>query len=112
MVKCKNCGEEIDNKNFCPKCGTKNEIMICPSCESELDDDDIFCPECGEKIKDEPSEEKDETSDEEEKTEDASDEKEDKTEKTEETSDEKEEAPDEKEDKTGKTGLEGRKVIL
>ncbi|MBE6502173.1 MAG: zinc-ribbon domain-containing protein [Methanobrevibacter thaueri] len=80
MVKCKNCGEEIDNKNFCPKCGTKNEIMICPSCESELDDDDIFCPECGEKIKDEPSEEK-----------------------TEDAPDEKEEAPDEKEDKTGKT---------
>lgn len=91
MVKCKNCGEEIDKKNFCPKCGTKNEIMICPSCESELDDDDIFCPECGEKIKDEPSEEKtEETSEEEEKTEDAPDEKEDKTEKTEDKKESKE----------------------
>jgi rRNA maturation endonuclease Nob1 len=52
MVKCKNCGEEIEEKKFCPKCGTKNEIILCPSCNSQLDEDDIFCPECGEKIKD------------------------------------------------------------
>lgn len=52
MVKCKNCGEEIKEKNFCPKCGTKNEVMLCPSCNSQLEEDDIFCPECGEKIKD------------------------------------------------------------
>ena len=61
MVKCKNCGEEIEDKNFCPKCGTKNESIICPSCNSELNEDDVFCPECGEKIKDE-EEIKEETS--------------------------------------------------
>lgn len=50
MVKCKKCGKEIGNKNFCPQCGEKNEILSCPSCNSQIEKDNIFCPTCGEKI--------------------------------------------------------------
>ena len=90
MVKCKNCGEEIENKKFCPKCGTKNEAKVCPSCNNELQEDDIFCPECGEKIKDE-EELKEESSDEAENTEEKQDETEEEPENTEEKQDETEE---------------------
>lgn len=58
MVKCKNCGEEIEEKKFCPNCGTKNETIVCPNCKSELDEENIFCPECGTKIKNDEENEK------------------------------------------------------
>ncbi len=98
MVKCKNCGEEIEDKNFCPKCGTKNESIICPSCNSELNEDDVFCPECGEKIKDE-EEIKEETSKETEDT-DKKDKKEETSKETKDTDkkDKKEETSEKTED--------------
>lgn len=83
MVKCKNCGEEIEDKNFCPKCGTKNETRVCPSCNNELQEDDIFCPECGEKIMDD-EEVKEESSEQDEKAEEEPEEKQEEQEDTEE----------------------------
>ena len=102
MVKCKNCGEEIENKKFCPKCGTKNETKVCPSCNNELQEDDIFCPECGEKIIDE-EELKEESSDEAENTEEKQDETEEEPENTEEKQDETEEEPENTEEKQDET---------
>ncbi|WP_405306922.1 zinc-ribbon domain-containing protein [Methanobrevibacter sp.] len=95
MVKCKNCGEEIENKNFCPKCGTKNETRVCPSCNNKLQEDDIFCPECGEKIMDD-EEVKEESSEQDEKAEEEAEEKQEEPEDT-------EEEPEEKEDEAENT---------
>ena len=105
MVKCKNCGEEIENKKFCPKCGTKNETKVCPSCNNELQEDDIFCPECGEKIIDE-EELKEESSDEAENTEEKQDETEEEPENTEEEPENTEEKQDETEKDENETGKE------
>ena len=61
MVKCSNCGLEIDD-NFqnCPNCGNdlsksdvevkKEEISTCNSCGAPLKDSDSFCPSCGSKV--------------------------------------------------------------
>ena len=105
MVKCKNCGEEIEDKNFCPKCGTKNESIICPSCNSELNEDDVFCPECGEKIKDE-EEIKEETSKETEDT-DKKDKKEETSKETKDT--DKKDKKEETSEKTEDTDKEDKK---
>ena len=94
MVKCKNCGEEIKDKNFCPKCGTKNETTTCPACNSELQEDDIFCPECGEKIKDDETEE--------ESSEEKSEEIEEDTDKDEEKETEEESSEEKSEEDTDK----------
>lgn len=51
LVECQKCGKEIDNQNYCPHCGTKNENLFCPSCNCQLEKDNIFCPKCGAKIK-------------------------------------------------------------
>ena len=96
MVKCRNCGVEIEDKNFCPKCGTKNEKLVCPACNSELEDDDIFCPECGEKIKDEEVKEE-KSEDIKEESEDDSKDSQDKEEKSEDDKNKK--AEDEKPEK-------------
>ena len=61
MVKCSNCGLEIDD-NFqnCPNCGNdlsksdvevkKEEISTCNSCGAPLKDSDSFCASCGSKV--------------------------------------------------------------
>lgn len=61
MVKCSNCGLDIDD-NFenCPNCGNdlsksdvevKNEeISTCSNCGAELKDSDSFCASCGSKV--------------------------------------------------------------
>lgn len=46
-MKCRNCGNEIQNgKKFCGKCGTP-VINQCPQCGKELSDGVKFCPGCG-----------------------------------------------------------------
>ena len=101
MVKCKNCGEEIEEKNFCPKCGTKNDIILCPSCNSQLEEEDIFCPECGEKIKDDEELKEESSDNEEEKTPD---------EKPEDEEQEEEKTPDEKHDETKETSKKESRI--
>lgn len=53
MIKCSNCGAQLDNDAlFCTECGTKQEPQkkICTQCGAEIDDDSIFCAECGAKL--------------------------------------------------------------
>lgn len=75
-MKCKKCGNEIDeNQKFCPECGEKignfckqcgavlarkgqkfcpecgaSQILICPKCKKEINENSKFCPECGERL--------------------------------------------------------------
>ena len=62
MVKCNNCGVEIDDSfELCPNCGADlaavNENPIdhtksttCSKCGSQITDDADFCPNCGNKL--------------------------------------------------------------
>jgi len=53
MIKCSNCGAQLDDDAlFCTECGTKQEPQknTCPHCGAEIDDDSIFCAECGTKL--------------------------------------------------------------
>ena len=58
MVKCPECGKEVENNNFCGNCGA--EIIkknVCSNCGIQLDDNNVFCPNCGKKINDDSQEE-------------------------------------------------------
>lgn len=58
MVKCPECGKEVENNNFCGNCGA--EIIkknVCSNCGIQLDDKTVFCPNCGKKINDDSQEE-------------------------------------------------------
>lgn len=49
---CTNCGTPLpEGAGFCPKCGTKVEVLHCPSCGKELDFGVDFCIYCGQRLK-------------------------------------------------------------
>ena len=52
MVKCPNCGVEIDkNDKYCGKCGKSLEnTKICKKCKTENSADSFVCTNCGEKF--------------------------------------------------------------
>jgi RNA polymerase subunit RPABC4/transcription elongation factor Spt4 len=66
---CSNCGAELEaNIVFCPKCGTKQEVIqppaeenktpdfkACISCGAKLPLDTMFCPNCGAKQEEPPT---------------------------------------------------------
>jgi len=54
IVKCINCGKEIENptSNICPYCGKdiynkQIDLIKCPNCGQEYSSDEAFCPFCG-----------------------------------------------------------------
>ena len=49
MVKCSNCGAELDSgARFCTECGTKvPQVKLCIQCQKELPINAKFCSECG-----------------------------------------------------------------
>ena len=52
MVKCQNCGAEVEGSDFCFNCGEKIEKYesnsnICPKCGAKNNDSTQFCTECG-----------------------------------------------------------------
>lgn len=97
MVKCPECGKEVEDNNFCGNCGT--EIIkenVCSNCGKQLDDGHVFCPNCGKKIKDDSQEE--EISDEEETT--PTDESEEETSQEDTENDESEEDEESEEETT------------
>lgn len=58
MEICSNCGNEVEDSNFCPNCGTKikktPQKSFCTNCGQEVSDS-AFCPNCGTKILNEVS---------------------------------------------------------
>ena len=51
---CTNCGTPLpEEAGFCPKCGTKVEVLRCPSCGKGLDFGADFCIYCGQRLKEE-----------------------------------------------------------
>lgn len=58
MVKCSNCGVEIDDSfNACPNCGNslvnntnQNDNLHCSQCGAEITTPTPFCPNCGFKL--------------------------------------------------------------
>ncbi len=55
MSFCMNCGRELPPEaGFCPKCGTKVAIPVCPSCGKMVDSGDDFCLYCGVRLSQEP----------------------------------------------------------
>lgn len=60
MVKCKNCGAEVTNSDFCFACGEKVEKVasnsgICPKCGTKNSRNTNFCIECGQRLNEESS---------------------------------------------------------
>lgn len=63
MVICPVCGENVDNKKICPKCGSairikdsidsnsSNNIEFCINCGEKIDNNSQFCSTCGYDIK-------------------------------------------------------------
>jgi predicted RNA-binding Zn-ribbon protein involved in translation (DUF1610 family) len=58
---CDACGHEMDmTTTFCPKCGTKQEILepteqvsktlVCSSCGAQIQEGVVFCGSCGQKV--------------------------------------------------------------
>lgn len=45
-VTCPNCGESVENKKFCEKCGFAF-LKSCPNCHTSLKGAPENCPECG-----------------------------------------------------------------
>ena len=55
MVKCSNCGAEVEGSDFCFSCGEKVEKLqkdsdICPKCGTKNNKNTNFCVECGHKL--------------------------------------------------------------
>ena len=50
---CPSCSSQVtEDDGFCRKCGTKLEFAaVCPSCGAELEPEDSFCRKCGTKLK-------------------------------------------------------------
>ena len=50
-MKCQNCGENVEDAQFCPNCGTKvtdeTEEVYCQNCGKLLEVSSKFCPYCG-----------------------------------------------------------------
>ena len=53
---CSNCGEPLgDGQGFCPKCGTKKEVVeekqpnVCAGCGAQMAEGQEFCSSCGQK---------------------------------------------------------------
>lgn len=51
-MKCGKCGfENLENANYCIKCGSRLDKKIpCPKCGEYISNDAEFCPNCGKKI--------------------------------------------------------------
>lgn len=48
MVKCSNCGANIDGMKFCSECGTRvPQDKECPACKARMPIAAKFCSECG-----------------------------------------------------------------
>lgn len=62
-MKCKNCGEELDEMTkFCPRCGKKVEFKrYCKECGNELEQSAKFCHLCGTPVEGEKLPEKEKT---------------------------------------------------
>lgn len=60
MVKCNNCGAEVEGSDFCFNCGEKVEKYskdsdVCPKCGTKNNKNTNFCVECGHKLANGPS---------------------------------------------------------
>ena len=55
MVNCPVCGENVENKKFCPNCGSaihekksvEDNPKYCTGCGEMLDENSQFCSNCG-----------------------------------------------------------------
>ena len=50
MVKCPECGKEVENNNFCGNCGAPLQKNNCPNCGAPLSPGMKFCSSCGTKL--------------------------------------------------------------
>lgn len=62
MVRCNNCGAEVENSTFCFNCGEKLDLSsgngtsnTCPKCGVVNNEDTNFCVGCGYKLKNGPT---------------------------------------------------------
>lgn len=62
MVRCSNCGAEVENSTFCFNCGEKLDLSgsnstsnVCPKCGVVNNEETNFCVGCGYKLKNGPS---------------------------------------------------------
>lgn len=53
MIKCPNCGNEVNGEDFCSRCGFKFKKHYCPKCGFETSIKDEFCQKCGVRINNE-----------------------------------------------------------
>ncbi len=49
IIKCGNCGAELNDEIYCPDCGKQTGITFCPKCRQRTVNED-FCTNCGYKI--------------------------------------------------------------
>ncbi|MDO4313559.1 MAG: YARHG domain-containing protein [Eubacteriales bacterium] len=50
-MRCQYCNQEIpEDAVFCPECGQKQGISVCPECGEPVEEGAAFCAECGAKI--------------------------------------------------------------
>lgn len=50
-IKCSRCGARLNEEEFCPDCGKKTGIKICPKCHAKTFNEN-FCTVCGYKLTD------------------------------------------------------------